>query len=154
MMEDKHVKVLEHFKKNDKLMYNAAKKVGLKVIEKRKNNQHFSSLCHAIISQQLSWKAADSIFKRFKNLFPRKIITAKYTVSLPLRKIQACGLSLPKATYIKDLAECVDKKLLPLNKIDKFSNDEVIKLLTQVKGIGPWTAEMFLMFSLGREDVF
>ena len=153
-MENNHSKILNHFKKHDKIMYAAAQKTGLKVIERKDSTQHFSSLCQAIISQQLSWKAADSIFTKFKNLFPRKTITAKHTLTLPLKKLQSCGLSLSKANYIKDLAEHVENKSLPLNNLHKLSDEEVINLLTQVKGIGPWTAEMFLMFSLGREDVF
>jgi len=70
------------------------------------------------------------------------------------KKIRSCGTSNSKVSFLKDLAAKVLKNDLKLNKLDKLSDDLVIKELTKVKGIGPWTAEMFLMFTLGREDIF
>ena len=75
-------------------------------------------------------------------------------MKIPDQKIRDAGLSWAKVKYLKDLADKVKNKVIHLEKLDTLSNEEVITELTKVKGIGPWTAEMFLMFTLGREDVF
>ena len=116
---------------------------------------YFESLVEAIVSQQLSVKAADTIFARFVALTPgKKFPTPREIIKMPVPKMRKVGLSGMKVSFIKDLSKKVLDKSLDLKKIDLMSDEEVIKHLVQVKGIGQWTAEMFLMFSLGRDDVF
>ncbi len=112
----------------------------------------YESLVEAIITQQLSGKAADSISKRFREIygrFPKPVEVVRTHHS----KLRAAGLSGMKVAYIKDLSKKVESKKLRLESLKDMDDEEVIAQLTQVKGIGRWTAEMFLIFSLGRPDV-
>lgn len=113
----------------------------------------FSSLTEAIIGQQLSGKVADVIIKRVYNLCNQNI-NPRVILELPVEKIREAGLSYSKIKYLKNLASAVEEKTVVFENIDSMSNDEIIAMLTAVKGIGQWTAEMFLIFTLGREDVF
>ncbi len=115
---------------------------------------HFPQLCREIIYQQLAGKAAYAIHQRFLALFPGKRPTPARVSALPEKKLRAVGLSWAKARYIRDLAAKVQDKSVNLRKLHTFDNEATITELTKVKGIGRWTAEMFLMFTLGREDVF
>lgn len=147
-------KILEHFKKQDALLYSAAVRAGaLRVLEKEVPENYFLELCSAIVGQQLSGKAADSIFARFKKSFPRGV-TPGAILSMPHEKLRAVGLSNAKVKYLKHLSEAVVDKTLDIDNLDKLPDGEIIRQLTQIKGIGPWTAEMFLMFTLAREDVY
>lgn len=112
----------------------------------------YESLVEAIITQQLSAKAADSISTRFRAIYGRfpKPADVIETSDAKLRKV---GLSYMKVSYIKDLSKKVESKEIRLDYMKNLSDEEVIAQLTQVKGIGRWTAEMFLIFSLGRLDV-
>lgn len=116
---------------------------------------YFKSLVVAIISQQLSTKAADIIARRFIGLFSTKTFPTPEQVlkksSLSFRK---AGLSGQKAVYIKHLAKAVVSEKLNLKKLRALTDEEIIKTLVEIKGIGRWTAEMFLIFSLGRPDIF
>jgi DNA-3-methyladenine glycosylase II len=114
----------------------------------------FETLCMSIASQQLSTKAAATIFGRFKDLFPpdRKP-TPDRVMTLTDDQIRATGFSRPKVTFIKDLAGRVLDGRLDLPKLKRHSDDEVMEQLIAVKGIGRWTAEIFLMFRLGRPDI-
>ncbi len=115
----------------------------------------FQSLTHAIIHQQLSSNAAGTILERFKRLFPDGAfptpgVVAKATVDL----LRTAGLSRPKAAYIIDLAKRCNADLIPsVSDCDALNDEEIIATLTEIKGIGRWTVEMFLMFNLGRPDV-
>jgi len=119
----------------------------------KKRNHHFSVLVESIISQQLATGAAEAIFKRFKNLYP-KFPTASEIISTRKSKLRLVGLSGMKIEYLKDLARNIEQGRLNMKSLAKMSDEDVISSLTQVKGIGRWTAEMFLIFSLGRQDVF
>jgi DNA-3-methyladenine glycosylase II len=114
----------------------------------------FEALTMSIASQQLSTKAAATIFGRFCDLFPpdRKP-TPERVMSLTDDEIRAVGYSRPKVTFIKDLAMHVLDRRLDLGGLKKHSDDEVMQQLVAVKGIGRWTAEIFLMFRLGRLDI-
>jgi DNA-3-methyladenine glycosylase II len=114
----------------------------------------FEALTMSIASQQLSTKAAATIFGRFCDLFPpdRKP-TPERVMSLTDDEIRAVGYSRPKVTFIKDLAAHVLDRRLDLGGLKKHSDDEVMQQLVAVKGIGRWTAEIFLMFRLGRLDI-
>jgi DNA-3-methyladenine glycosylase II len=142
---------ISHFKKTDPLLYELARSIDPIVLEKSQN--HFIRLVRAIVGQQLSVKAASTIFGRFEKLF-KKEINAKEILSLPDDDIRACGISYPKIKYIKDLSEKVQAKELLLETFEEADESTIIENLTKVKGIGTWSAEMFLMFALARPDVF
>lgn len=112
----------------------------------------YRSLIDAIITQQLSGAAANSISKKFQKLYQRYPRPAD-VINTPDSKLRSAGLSKMKVTYIKDLSEKIQSKELRISSLKDKSDEEVILHLTQVKGIGRWTAEMFLIFSLGRLDV-
>ncbi len=118
----------------------------------KRRNHHFAVLVESIISQQLATNAAEAIFRRFRKLYP-KFPTAAQILSTRKSKLRATGLSGMKIDYLKDLSRNIKEGRLNMKLLSKMSDDEVIVHLTQVKGIGRWTAEMFLIFSLGRKDV-
>ncbi len=120
----------------------------------RKSPDYFADLCEAIINQQLSDKAAATIFGRFVLLFPNKILSPEVLLQLPEDKIRAVGTSWNKVHFLQSLAKSVVANEIHLDLLESLSDREVVVELTKLKGIGPWTAEMFLMFSLGRPDVF
>jgi DNA-3-methyladenine glycosylase II len=111
-------------------------------------------LCASIMSQQLSTKVAKIIFHRFLLLYGGEEPTPEQMVDTPLETLRGIGLSNAKAQYVVNVARfCIDHQLND-KKLKKMSNEEIISLLTQIKGVGQWTVEMLLMFTLGREDVF
>ena len=116
--------------------------------------QVFRSLAEAIIYQQLSGKAAATILKRFIALFaPKKFPTPEDVLKIKVEKLRSAGLSMQKANYLKDLAlKCSDGTINP-RSFARMSDAEIIEHVTRVKGIGEWTAHMFLMFTLHRPDV-
>jgi DNA-3-methyladenine glycosylase II len=118
----------------------------------KKRNNHFAVLVESIISQQLASAAAEAIFARFKKLYP-KFPTASQILDTKDIKLRSAGLSGMKIEYLKDLAQKIEDGKLKIRSLSKMTDDEIIEHLTQVKGIGRWTAEMFLIFSLGRLDV-
>ena len=146
--------ILDHFQSVDPVFFTLLQKISLQKISKRPPEKYFHSLCHNIVGQQLSGKVADVLCDRFDKLFGKNKVTPENVLKFSEEKLRAIGMSWSKARFIRDLAQKVSAKLVTLDQLDKFSNDEVIAELTKVKGIGPWTAEMFLMFTLGREDVF
>lgn len=148
-------KIKDHFRKSDPILYSIIEKVGtLEELEFRHPDDYFLSLCREIIGQQLADKASSAIFSRFIKLFPNKKVAPKYALKIPDLKMREAGMAWSKVRFIKDLAKKVLDKELKLAELDKLSDELVIAELTKVKRIGPWTAEMFLMFTLGREDVF
>ncbi|MBI2038198.1 MAG: DNA-3-methyladenine glycosylase 2 family protein [Candidatus Magasanikbacteria bacterium] len=144
---------MAYLKKSDPVLAKLFGKVQPCVLRPSKN--YFESLTDAIISQQLSGKAAATIFKRFKALFndgrfplPAEVL-AKSDAEL-----RSVGVSGSKATYIKNIAAGFEDGLLNFKHINKKTDEEIVEMLVKIKGIGRWTAEMFLIFSLGRPDVF
>jgi DNA-3-methyladenine glycosylase II len=120
----------------------------------QRHTRYFETLVNSIVSQQLSTKAADTIFQRFRALYaPAKFPKPDQIAATPDETLRRVGLSSQKLSYIKDLAAKVDDGSVHLNRISKMSDDEIIAELTQVKGIGVWTVHMFLIFSLGRLNV-
>ena len=142
----------EEFLGKDKFIGPLIQKWGHCMIHPIKKSQYFEDLVDAICSQQLSGKAAKTIFGRIKKLLI--IITPKNILSKSDQELRDCGLSWAKVKYVKDLATRVDSKLIDLSNLDDLPDEEIIKELIAVKGIGRWTAEMFLMFSLARPDIF
>jgi DNA-3-methyladenine glycosylase II len=120
----------------------------------RPHTRYFETLVDAIISQQLSTKVADTIIGRFKALYPPARFPRPEAVLLtPDDKLRATGMSTGKVSFIKDLAARTADGTLKLSRLSRMSDEEVIEMLIKVKGIGVWTAHMFLIFSLGRLDV-
>ena len=136
--------------KGDPNLAKIIKRIGDHHIKKR--NNHFAVLVESIISQQLAGAAADAILRRFKKLYPT---FPKPTDVLQTKdsKLRSVGLSKMKIGYLKDLAKKIEDGEIRIKTLSKMSDEEVITHLTKVKGIGRWTAEMFLIFSLGRLDV-
>jgi DNA-3-methyladenine glycosylase II len=121
------------------------------VISKRKDVLLY--LCFSIMSQQLSTKVADVIRKRFLNLYPAKP-GPDQILATPHETLRSIGLSAAKANYVHNVARFAIEFGMDHRLFSKMSNEEVIEHFTKIKGVGRWTAEMLLMFSLGREDVF
>lgn len=145
-------KARKHLQSVDAKLYSYVQRITIPDFTKRQDS--FTELCDTIISQQLSGKAASTIFERFKALFPNKKITVDKLLRLSDEKIRSCGTSWAKVRSLKDLAQKVKNGQVLLESLDTMNDDEVKAHLVQIKGIGPWSAEMFLMFSLGREDIF
>ncbi|WP_240689332.1 DNA-3-methyladenine glycosylase [Ammoniphilus sp. YIM 78166] len=114
-------------------------------------DNRFEALVKSIIGQQLSVKAAETIYTRVEALCKR--VTPESIILMEETELRAAGLSKPKISYVKDLAEKVMSKEVDLYHLDQFGNDTIIRLMTPIKGVGKWTAEMFLLFTLGRMDV-
>jgi len=118
----------------------------------KKRNNHFATLVESIISQQLASSAAEAILRRFKKLYssfpkPTQILKTKDS------KLRSVGLSKMKVGYLKELAKKIEVGHIEIKSLSKMPDDKIIDELTQVKGIGVWTAQMFLIFSCGRLDV-
>jgi DNA-3-methyladenine glycosylase II len=139
------------FLRKDPILSNIINSIGDYNLKKR--NHHFAVLVESIISQQLTTNAAETIFRRFKELYP-KFPTTSEILSTKKSKLRSVGLSGMKIEYLKDLARQIEEGRLNMRLLPKMNDEDVVNHLTQVKGIGRWTAEMFLIFSLGRQDVF
>jgi DNA-3-methyladenine glycosylase II len=111
-------------------------------------------LCASIMSQQLNTKVAKVLFYRFTELFNGKEPTAELIANMPFDKLRGIGLSNAKAQYVLNVAQFAIAHNLTDQKLKKMTDEEIIELLTQIKGVGRWTVEMLLMFTLGREDLF
>lgn len=111
-------------------------------------------LCASIMSQQLSTKVAKVIFHRFLELYGGKEPTPQQIAATPFETLRGIGLSNAKTQYVLNVAQFAIDHKLDDKKLKKLSDEEIIDLLTQIKGVGRWTVEMLLMFTLGREDVF
>ncbi|MCB9092488.1 MAG: DNA-3-methyladenine glycosylase 2 family protein [Halobacteriovoraceae bacterium] len=140
----------------DPKMKDLIKIVGPCTLEVPKRPRLFSSLARAIVYQQLSGKAAQTIYGRFLALFEATNATLKpeHVQQASLPTLRTAGLSEAKAKSVKDLSDKILDGTLPsISKLKKMENEKLIETLTQVRGIGPWSAEMFMMFTLGREDL-
>lgn len=114
---------------------------------------HFAMLARAIVFQQLSTKAATTIYTRLLESMPGGVPTPQALAALTDEQLRAAGISRQKAQYLRDLSEKVLAGTIPLASVDELPDEDVIVALTQIKGIGRWTAEMFLIFRLQRPDV-
>lgn len=142
-----HVKHLS----KDKQLKKAIVKSGRIELKKRKNI--FIYLVKSITSQQLSTKVAEVIYNRFIDLLGEEP-TPQQVLELKHEQLRAIGLSNSKVTYVQNVARFAIEKGLDLKHLNKMDNEELIEYLTEIKGVGRWTAEMIMMFALGREDVF
>ncbi|HMR90760.1 MAG TPA: DNA-3-methyladenine glycosylase 2 family protein [Chitinophagaceae bacterium] len=121
-------------------------------LKKRKNICLY--LCASIMSQQLSVKVADVIYRRFLALYGGKAPTPQQIADTPFEVLRGIGLSNAKVNYVKNVALFEIEQGMDARRLGKMDNEEVITYLTAIKGVGRWTVEMLLMFALGREDVF
>ncbi len=113
----------------------------------------FFSLCRTIIGQQISTKAADSIWLKFENKCKKKIIPDN-VLKLTSRSLRSAGLSHQKITYLKNIAKAFKKKSFKIKNLEKMSDERAIEYITKLKGLGIWSAQMFLMFNLNRPDIY
>jgi DNA-3-methyladenine glycosylase II len=148
---DKISTAIDYLSNTDPIMADAIKRVGPCTLAPNPNT--FETLVDAIISQQISVKAADAIVARLRATTPKGSITPEALLPLEHDALRAVGLSTSKARYVRDLTERVASGQLDLAALEHMEDEEVIKNLVAVKGIGRWTAEMILIFSLGRLDV-
>jgi DNA-3-methyladenine glycosylase II len=143
-------RAVTHLKKSDPVMRALIERIGPCRIQF--GPPEFHSLAEAIVYQQLNGKAAETIFKRFAALAGEPL-TPEGIVKLSDEQMRGAGLSKQKSAYLKDLAAKTSSGLLDFARLPQLPDVEVVEHLTQVKGIGVWTAQMFLMFSLKRENV-
>jgi DNA-3-methyladenine glycosylase II len=139
--------------RRDPVLGQVIKAVGPCGLAGRQHTDHLTALVGSIISQQLSGKAAATIFGRFRDLFGAGAITAPGISALEDVTLRGVGLSGQKVGYMRDLCARIADGRLNLEELDSMSDEDVIQRLISVKGFGRWTAEMFLMFRLHRPDV-
>ena len=139
--------------RRDPVLGRAIKLIGACGLAGRQRHDHLNALTGSIVSQQLSTKAAATIFGRFLALFPNGEITAERIAALDDATLRGVGLSGQKVSYLRDLSARLIDGRLKLDDIEQASDADVIERLTEVRGFGRWTAEMFLMFRLHRPDV-
>ena len=146
-------KARRHLMRRDPILGAAIKKIGACGMADRQRADHLSALAGAIVSQQLSTKAAATIFGRFAALFPGSQIDAAAIAAYSDEVLRSVGLSGQKVGYMRDLSARIIDGRLKLDELGTLPDEQVIERLVAVKGFGRWTAEMFLMFRLHRPDV-
>lgn len=142
---------ITHLKKNDRIIAALIDRAG--PIKFEPDEDHYEALVGSIIYQQLAGNAARAILNRFKALYGGRIPSPEEYLATRTAKLRRCGLSPQKISYIRDLCKRIRNKTLDLEKLSTVPDDEAIRELDEVRGIGRWTAEMFLIFMLGRTDI-
>ncbi|MGI1660054.1 MAG: DNA-3-methyladenine glycosylase family protein [Desulfitobacterium sp.] len=143
------LKEIEYLKAQDPVLGQAIDQIGM--IEREVTPQLFEALISSVVSQQISKKAAETVWNRLQTLLGE--VNAEQIDLTELEAIQGCGMSMRKAGYIKGIAEAARKGEVDFEKLPTLSDEEIIKLLPALPGVGVWTAEMLLIFSLCRPDV-
>ncbi len=141
-----------HFRRHDPALHAVVRRVGPFTLRPQRNR--FQLLVRSIVFQQISMGAARTIYARLAQKAGRRGIQPAALAALGFEELRSVGLSRQKAAYISDLAHKVADGSVPLGHLGRLSDERVIAELIQVKGIGRWTAQMFLIFALGRPDVF
>ena len=147
---------LQQLRRSDPVMRRLVDEHGPLDEEERRRGrplEPYGALVRSIVGQQLSTKAARSIYERLTDLFGGRTPTPAELLAADPEKVRSVGLSRPKVGYLRSLAEHVESGELELARLSELSDDEVSAQLTAVKGLGQWTADMFLIFHLGRPDV-
>jgi len=150
---------VERLRRADPVMRGLIERLGPCTLPQEMERNQFGALVDAIIYQQLAYRAAETIARRFRLLYRRsaaaggRLPRPEELLDTPVRRLRAAGLSRQKIRYLRDLARKATNGALRLGRFGGKTDEEVIANLTQVKGVGRWTAEMFLIFSLGRPDV-
>ncbi len=142
-----------HLKRTDAVLAGVIERVGPCRFRRRAAGTHFDALLRSIVYQQLSGKAAGTILDRVLALYGGSYPRPAQLLQTSDDALRAAGLSRQKLAYLRDLAAKVDTGEVPLARVGRMSDEAIITHLTRVKGIGRWTAQMFLMFRLGRPDV-
>jgi 3-methyladenine DNA glycosylase/8-oxoguanine DNA glycosylase len=146
------VAALHHLRRAEPRLRSLIERRGPPRLQRTRNS--FQSLARTILYQQLSGKAAATIYRRFLQLFPtHRFPTPAAVGKMPLARLRAAGLSGQKAAYLHTLAQKYQQGAIRPRRFNQMSATEITEMLTQVKGIGPWTADMFLIFALNRPDV-
>jgi DNA-3-methyladenine glycosylase II len=142
---------LSHLNKDKKLQKIISIQSAITITKRKNVHLH---LCNSIMSQQLSTKVADVFQQRFLGLYDGKIPSPTQVATTPFQTLRGIGLSNAKANYIQHVCQFFIAQKLTDARLHKMSNEDLVKYLTQIKGVGKWTVEMLLMFTFGREDVF
>lgn len=152
-MATRHAKAIAHLQAVDPILGRWIAEAGHCGWRKENAGTHFDHIVRSIVYQQLSGAAASTIHGRVLALYGGRTPTPAQVARTPDEKLRAVGLSTRKVEYIKDLARHTHQGTIPVNAIHEMEDAEVIATLTKVRGIGEWTAQMVLMFRLGRPDV-
>jgi DNA-3-methyladenine glycosylase II len=147
-----HRVIQRHFRTADPVLADVVRRVGPMTLKPHRDR--FAVLVRSIISQQISTAAARSIRTRLEQHLAPAGLKPPAIAALSIEELRTIGLSRQKASYLHDLAEKCSDGTVKLNRLGRMTDEQVIEELTQVKGIGRWSAQMFLIFSLGRPDVF
>ncbi len=140
---------IEYLKKKDKKLGEAIGRIGK--IEREIIPDLYTALISSIVGQQISSRAADTVWARLRGISEE--ITPKSLAAIPMEEIQKCGMSMRKAAYIKGITDAVIDGRLDMEELKTLPDEEVVKRLTAFHGIGVWTAEMLMIFSMERPDV-
>lgn len=146
---------LQHLSRRDQILARVIQRVGPCPLAPRPRVQPYQALVKSVTYQQLNGTAAETIFRRLLALFPdTRFPTPKEVVAAPDEKLRSAGLSRAKTAAIKDIAAKALSGVVPTRRaIEKMTDPEIVERLTTIRGVGPWTVEMLLMFTLGRPDV-
>jgi DNA-3-methyladenine glycosylase II len=146
-------KAVSHLRRVDPVMAGVIERVGPCRFRVSDGGTHFDAVTRSIVYQQLSGSAAATIHSRLIALYGSATPEPARLLAMPDALLRGAGLSRQKISYLRDLAERVESGDVPLDSIHELDDDAVIEALTRIKGVGRWTAQMFLMFRLGRPDV-
>lgn len=146
---------LAHLSRSDKILARLIRRVGPCTLKPRNHHSPFQSLVRAVTYQQLNGTAAEAIFRRFKALYPgRRFPAPEEVLATTDERLRSAGLSRAKAAAIKDIAAKTVAGVVPTSRaIARMTDAEIVERLTTVRGVGPWTVEMLLIFKLGRPDI-
>lgn len=153
MPPNPHSKAIRHLRAVDPVLANVIDTVGKCLLVPRTEGTHFDYVVRSIVYQQLSGKAAATIHGRFMDLLDKKCPGPAQVLKIAESDLRKAGLSGQKAKYIRSVAEQTESGQLAIEKLHELSDEEIVSSLTQIKGVGVWTAQMFLIFRLGRPDV-
>jgi DNA-3-methyladenine glycosylase II len=153
MPANPHTKAIRYLKKADPVLANVIDTVGRCTLVPRTEGTHFDYVVRSIVYQQLSGKAAGTIHGRFLGLFDKQKLSPAAVLGIDEPQLRSVGLSGQKAKYIRSVAEQSHSGELAIESLHEMTDEEIIAALTQIKGVGVWTAQMFLIFRLGRPDV-
>lgn len=152
-MPPRHARAIAHLSDADPILGKWIAQAGPCSLSRERAGTHFAAVARSIIYQQLSGKAAATIHGRFEALFNGSSPEPAAVLKVPFARLRGIGLSERKAEYVQGLARDVLERRVPIEQLDDLDDAGVIEALTAVRGVGEWTAQMFLMFRLGRPDV-
>lgn len=143
---------LHHLRRADPILAKIIDRVGPCTLAPRRD--YFVALCQTIFTQQVSTAVATVLFARFRLLFPRRQPTPQALLALSDEQLRSAGLSRQKTAYLRDLASRFAAGQIPTRRFPSMTDEDIIQALLPIKGVGRWTAEMFLIFVLNRPDLF